>query len=139
MIYDSIEREFMRIYENRGNAMTELSRCPECHSEYTYEDRNLIVCSMCGHEWTLDVVKESIEEESTEEVIKDSNGNILDEGDDIVVIKDLKVSGSSSIVKRGAKAKNIQLIYNASDGHDINCKVEGFGAIKLKSEFVKKA
>lgn len=121
--------------------MAELPKCPECQSEYTYEDRNLMVCSMCAYEWTINPIEESVEEaeESAEEVIKDSNGNILNEGDDIVVIKDLKVTGSSSVIKRGAKAKNIQLIYNASDGHDINCKVEGVGAMKLKSEFVKKA
>lgn len=122
--------------------MPELAKCAKCNSEYTYEDRNLIVCSMCSHEWTLDSVEESTEESigvPAEEVIKDSNGNVLSDGDDLVVIKDLKVSGSSGAVKRGAKAKNIQLIYNASDGHDINCKVDGFGAMKLKSEFVKKA
>lgn len=97
---------------------------------------------MCAHEWTLDAGEESTEEVAevaAEEVIKDANGNVLNDGDDIVVIKDLKVSGSSSVVKRGAKARSIQLIYNATDGHDINCKVDGLGAMKLKSEFVKKA
>lgn len=122
--------------------MAELPKCPECGSEYTYEDRNLVVCSMCAHEWTVNVGEASSEEsvEATkEEVIKDANGNVLNDGDDIVVIKDLKVTGKSAVVKRGAKAKDIQLIYNATDGHDINCKVDGMGAMKLKSEFVKKA
>lgn len=122
--------------------MAELPKCPECGSEYTYEDRNLIVCSMCAHEWAVDAPEETTEElveETVEEVIKDANGNILNDGDDIVVIKDLKVTGKSAVVKRGAKAKDIQLIYNANDGHDINCKVDGIGAMKLKSEFVKKA
>lgn len=122
--------------------MAELPKCPECGSEYTYEDRNLIVCSMCAYEWTLDTAGDSSEESLeviAEEIIKDANGNVLNDGDDIVVIKDLKVSGRSAVVKRGAKAKDIQLIYNASDGHDINCKVDGLGAMKLKSEFVKKA
>lgn len=122
--------------------MVELPKCPECGSEYTYEDRNLVVCSMCAHEWTVDAGEASSEEsvEATkEEVIKDANGNVLNDGDDIVVIKDLKVTGKSAVVKRGAKAKDIQLIYNATDGHDINCKVDGMGAMKLKSEFVKKA
>lgn len=122
--------------------MAELPKCPECHSAYTYEDRNLIVCSMCAREWTLNTGAESAEElveVATEEIIKDAHGNVLNDGDDIVVIKDLKVSGRSAVVKRGAKAKDIQLIHNATDGHDINCKVDGLGAMKLKSEFVKKA
>lgn len=132
----------MKEEKNGGIVMAELPKCPECGSEYTYEDRNLIVCSMCAHEWTLDTSEDSSEdsvEVVTEEIIKDAHGNILNDGDDIVVIKDLKVSGRSAVVKRGAKAKDIQLIYNASDGHDINCKVDGLGAMKLKSEFVKKA
>lgn len=122
--------------------MTELPNCPECGSEYTYEDRNFIVCSICAHEWTLNSsenASEDSKETVTEAIVRDANGNILNDGDDIVVIKDLKVSGRSAVVKRGAKAKEIQLIHNAPDGHDINCKIDGLGAMKLKSEFVKKA
>ncbi len=113
-----------------GIIMSKLPNCPECHSEYTYEDGNLIVCPECAHEWTL-------EEGSSEEekVIKDANGNVLNDGDTVTVIKDLKVKGSSSTLKQGTKVKNIRLV----DGdHDIDCKIDGFGAMKLKSEFVKK-
>jgi len=110
--------------------MSKLPNCPKCHSEYTYEDGSLIVCPECAHEWTLDEV--SSEEEK---VIKDANGNILNDGDTVTVIKDLKVKGSSSTLKQGTKVKNIRLV----DGdHDIDCKIDGFGAMKLKSEFVKK-
>ena len=114
--------------------MTSLPSCQSCSSEYTYEDRGLIICSQCAHEWSLE-----IQEDSSHEAIKDSNGNILNDGDSIIVIKDLKVKGSSSSVKKGTKVKSIRLIQNASDGHDIDCKIDGFGAMKLKSEFVKKA
>lgn len=110
--------------------MSNLPKCPECGSEYTYEDRNLFICPECAHEWTM-------ESENTEDikVVKDSNGNILNDGDTITIIKDLKVKGSSSTLKQGTKVKNIRLI----DGdHDIDCKIDGFGAMKLKSEFVKK-
>ncbi len=110
--------------------MSNLPKCPECGSEYTYEDRNLFICPECSHEWTTDL-------ENTEDikVVKDSNGNILNDGDTITIIKDLKVKGSSSTLKQGTKVKNIRLI----DGdHDIDCKIDGFGAMKLKSEFVKK-
>jgi protein PhnA len=111
-------------------SMSNLPKCPECGSEYTYEDRNLFICPECSHEWTTDL-------ENTEDikVVKDSNGNILNDGDTITIIKDLKVKGSSSTLKQGTKVKNIRLI----DGdHDIDCKIDGFGAMKLKSEFVKK-
>lgn len=114
--------------------MSTLPNCPSCNSEYTYEDRELIVCSLCAHEWSLDA-----QGEADDEVIKDANGNILNDGDAVVVIKDLKVKGSSSSVKQGTKVKSIRLIHDASDGHDIDCKIDGFGAMKLKSEFVKKA
>ncbi|MDN6195165.1 MAG: alkylphosphonate utilization protein [Atopostipes suicloacalis] len=120
--------------------MSELANCPECGSEYTYEDRNLIVCSMCGYEWSEEVEKEAElkSEKGTAEVIRDVHGNILEDGDELTVIKDLKVKGSSNTLKRGTTVKNIQLIYDAADGHDINCKIKGFGQMKLKSEFVKK-
>ena len=110
--------------------MSNLPKCPECGSEYTYEDRNLFICPECAHEWTTDLDKtEDIK------VVKDSNGNILNDGDTITIIKDLKVKGSSSTLKQGTKVKNIRLI---DEDHDIDCKIDGFGAMKLKSEFVKK-
>lgn len=112
--------------------MSNLPNCVKCASEYTYEDRNMYVCPECGHEWTQDV------SEADEECkgVKDSNGNPLIDGDTVTVIKDLKVKGTSSVVKVGTKVRNIRLV----DGdHDIDCKIPGIGAIKLKSEFVKKA
>jgi protein PhnA len=112
--------------------MSNLSNCPKCNSEYTYEDGNLFVCPECAYEWT----KESKTDNSKDEkIIKDSNGNVLNDGDTITIIKDLKVRGTSSVIKIGTKVKNIRLV----DGdHDIDCKIDGFGAMKLKSEFVKK-
>ena len=112
--------------------MSDLPNCPRCKSEYTYEDREMYVCPECAHEWPQVIVAETDEEQPT---IKDSNGNILNDGDTVSVIKDLKVKGSSSVVKVGTKVKNIRLV----DGdHDIDCKIDGIGAMKLKSEFVKK-
>ncbi|MFC0557477.1 zinc ribbon domain-containing protein YjdM [Halalkalibacter alkalisediminis] len=113
--------------------MANLPNCPKCNSEYTYEDGNLLVCPECGHEWTLESETETIEENKT---IKDANGNILNDGDTVTVIKDLKVKGSSLVVKIGTKVRNIRLV---EGDHDIDCKIDGFGAMKLKSEFVKKA
>lgn len=111
--------------------MDNLPNCPKCNSEYTYEDGNLFICPECAHEWT----SESQEAEAEEAVVRDANGNVLNDGDTITVIKDLKVKGSSTVVKQGTKVKNIKLV----DGdHDIDCKIDGFGAIQLKSEFVKK-
>ncbi len=111
--------------------MSDLPNCPKCNSEYTYEDGNLYICPECAHEWS-----QLAEEDSKEPEIKDSVGNVLSDGDTVTVIKDLKVKGSSSVVKVGTKVKNIRLV----DGdHDIDCKVDGIGAMKLKSEFVKKA
>ncbi|KAF6634472.1 alkylphosphonate utilization protein [Paenibacillus sp. EKM208P] len=112
--------------------MSSLPNCPECNSEYTYEDRSLFICPECAHEWSTD--SEAVSSEDVK-VVKDANGNILQDGDSVTVIKDLKVKGSSSILKIGTKVKNIRLV----DGdHDIDCKIDGFGAMKLKSEFVKK-
>ncbi|HHW36452.1 MAG TPA: alkylphosphonate utilization protein [Bacillales bacterium] len=109
-----------------------LPNCPECNSEYTYEDGSLIICPECAHEWSLDAEADQSEDEK---VIKDANGNVLQDGDTVTVIKDLKVKGSSLVVKIGTKVKNIRLV----DGdHDIDCKIDGIGAMKLKSEFVKK-
>lgn len=110
--------------------MNSLPKCPKCASEFTYTDGELFVCPECAHEWT-DTAKEA---EST--VIKDAFGNVLQDGDAITVIKDLKVKGSSSVVKVGTKVKNIRLV---EGDHNIDCKIEGIGAMKLKSEFVKKA
>lgn len=109
--------------------MQNLPNCPKCNSEYTYEDGNLLVCPECAHEWTPGSEKEE------EVVIRDANGNELKDGDTITVIKDLKVKGSSSVVKRGTRVKNIRLV---EGDHDIDCKIDGFGAMSLKSEFVKK-
>jgi protein PhnA len=113
--------------------MTQLPPCPQCSSEYTYEDGDNYVCPECAHEWSKTA---SVEVGDSAKVIRDANGNVLQDGDTITVIKDLKVKGSSSVVKVGTKVKNIRLV----DGdHDIDCKIDGFGAMKLKSEFVKKA
>jgi protein PhnA len=119
-----------RIDEWRKTSMATLPNCPKCNSEYTYEDGSLLICPECGHEWSLETV---FEEE--ERVIKDANGNVLSDGDSVTVIKDLKVKGSSSTLKQGTKVKNIRLV----DGdHNIDCKIDGFGAMSLKSEYVKK-
>ncbi|WP_040205827.1 zinc ribbon domain-containing protein YjdM [Neobacillus jeddahensis] len=112
--------------------MSNLPNCPKCQSEYTYEDGSLLVCPECAHEWTLESGAPEAEEQRT---YKDANGKILTDGDTVTIIKDLKVKGSSSVLKVGTKVKNIRLV----DGdHDIDCKIDGFGAMKLKSEFVKK-
>lgn len=112
--------------------MSELPNCPECGSEYTYEDREMFVCPECAYEWSADA--SSVD--SDDKVIRDANGNVLTDGDSVTVVKDLKVKGSSLVVKVGTKVRNIRLV----DGdHDIDCKIDGIGAMKLKSEFVKKA
>ncbi|AMM95607.1 zinc ribbon domain-containing protein YjdM [Peribacillus simplex] len=111
--------------------MSDFPNCPACNSEYTYEDGSLFVCPECANEWTI----ESETENSDQKIIKDANGNALNDGDTVTVIKDLKVKGSSSVLKMGTKVKSIRLV----DGdHDIDCKIDGFGAMKLKSQFVKK-
>ncbi|MEV5029972.1 zinc ribbon domain-containing protein YjdM [Paenibacillus sp. LPE1-1-1.1] len=113
--------------------MTDLPNCPKCNSEYTYEDGNMLVCPECSHEWSLESDAPAGE---ADKIVKDANGNVLNDGDTVTVIKDLKVKGSSSVLKIGTKVRNIRLV----DGdHDIDCKIDGFGAMKLKSEFVKKA
>lgn len=109
-----------------------LPKCPKCGSEYTYEDGNMLICPECFHEWTL----EESSSKDEENVVRDANGNVLKDGDSVTIIKDLKVKGASNDLKRGTKVKNIRLI---DDGiHNIDCKIDGFGAMKLKSEFVKK-
>ena len=107
-----------------------LPKCPMCQSEYTYEDRGLLICPECGHEWSTE---DSVQEEGL--VVLDANGNQLQDGDTVTVIKDLKVKGASGAIKQGTKVKNIRLV---EGDHNIDCKVDGFGAMKLKSEFVKK-
>jgi len=112
--------------------MSTLPPCPQCGSEYTYENGDLLVCPECAHEWPAVAAAEAGEDAR---VIKDANGTVLQDGDTITVIKDLKVKGTSLVVKVGTKVKNIRLV----DGdHDIDCKIEGIGAMKLKSEFVRK-
>lgn len=112
--------------------MSSLPKCPKCGSEYTYEDGEMYVCPECAHEWP------KVAAENTEErhVVRDAVGNELHDGDTVTVIKDLKVKGSSTVVKVGTKVKNIRLV---EGDHDIDCKIDGIGAMGLKSEFVKKA
>ena len=113
--------------------MNKLPNCPVCGSEFTYEDNTMYVCPECAHEWSQNG---AAEDGSDARIIKDANGNVLQDGDTVTVIKDLKVKGSSSVVKVGTRVKIIRLV----DGdHDIDCKIDGIGAMKLKSEFVKKA
>lgn len=117
--------------ERGSECMFQLPNCPKCQSEYTYENGTLLVCPECGHEWTAEDAAQAEEEK----VVRDANGNVLQDGDSVTVIKDLKVKGSSSALKQGTKVKNIRLV----DGdHNIDCKIDGFGAMQLKSEFVKK-
>jgi len=115
--------------------MDEQSQCPKCASENIYHDGTLWVCPDCAHEWTGGEAAES----EAAGVIKDANGNVLADGDSVTVIKDLKVKGSSLVVKGGTKVKNIRLVPDSANGHDISCKIDGIGAMDLKSEFVKKA
>ncbi|MCO6188328.1 zinc ribbon domain-containing protein YjdM [Rhizobium sp. L1K21] len=110
--------------------MSELPPCPKCNSTYTYEDGGLLMCPECGNEWSADAASGS-----DEPVYKDANGAVLVDGDTVTVIKDLKLKGSSQVLKVGTKVKNIRLV---EGDHNIDCKIDGFGAMKLKSEFVKK-
>lgn len=112
--------------------MTTLPPCPACGSEYSYEEGANLICPECGHEWS----NQDTAEQGTDKVVCDANGNTLVDGDTVTVIKDLKVKGSSSVVKVGTKVRNIRLV---EGDHDIDCKIDGIGAMKLKSEFVKKA
>lgn len=113
--------------------MSSFPQCPKCSSEFTYEDGSMYVCPECGHEWAKDATADSGDQQR---VITDAHGNVLQDGDSVTVIKDLKIKGSSLVVKVGTKVKNIRLV----DGdHDIDCKIDGIGAMQLKSEFVKKA
>lgn len=112
-----------------------LPKCPKCDSEYTYEDGSLYVCPMCANEWT----QEETDAQEEASIVRDAVGNVLQDGDAVTVIKDLKVKGSSSSIKVGTKVRSIRLLDDPVDGHDIDCKVEGFGQMKLKSSVVKKA
>jgi len=115
------------------------SNCPNCNSEHVYQDGALWVCPECAQEWPVQSAQEGSEAESSQDQgVRDANGNSLSDGDTVSVIKDLKVKGSSLVVKGGTKVKNIRLV-DATDGHNISCKIEGIGPMNLKSEFVKKA
>jgi protein PhnA len=113
--------------------MSSLPPCPQCHSEFTYEDgAGLYVCPDCAHEWPMQAAAAA---EEGAKVYRDAVGNVLQDGDTVTVIKDLKLKGSGGVVKVGTKVKNIRLV---DSDHDIDCKIDGFGAMSLKSEFVKK-
>jgi len=112
-----------------------LPKCPKCSSEFTYADGALLICPECAHEWPL-VAAGGADDEDGPKVWKDANGNVLADGDSVTLIKDLKIKASSAVVKVGTKVRNIRLI---EGDHDIDCKIEGFGPMQLKSEFVKKA
>lgn len=112
--------------------MNTLPPCPKCNSQYTYNDGLLFICPECAHEWT-NATGEKIPEDTL--MIKDANGNTLQDGDTVTVIKDLKVKGSSLVIKVGTKVKNIRLV---EGDHNIDCKIDGVGSMKLKSQFVKK-
>lgn len=114
------------------------NKCPKCNCENTYEDGNMWVCPECFHEWNPTSIAQTVKEEVVDTAIRDSNGNILADGDSVTVIKELRIKGSSAAVKVGTKVKNIRLV-DGGDGHDIACKIDGIGAINLKSEFVRKA
>ena len=109
--------------------------CPKCASAYVYADAGLFVCPECAHEWPQQTPEGQAADDEAR-VWKDANGQLLQDGDSVTVIKDLKLKGSSLVVKVGTKVKNIRLI---EGDHDIDCKIDGFGAMQLKSEFVKKA
>ena len=113
--------------------MENLSPCPKCNSEYTYEMDNQMVCPDCGYEWNPSEIEVEIE---TGLVVKDSNGNILADGDSVVIVKDLPVKGAPKPIKAGTKVKSIRLV---EGDHNIDCKIDGFGSMALKSEFVRKA
>lgn len=114
--------------------MDQLPNCPQCNSEYTYEDGSLYICPECAHEWS----KDEAAAQDAEFTVKDANGTTLRSGDDVTVIKDLKVKGSSSVVKVGTKIKNIRLV-ESTDDHNIDCKISGIGAIKITPKYVKKS
>jgi len=114
-------------------------RCPKCQSEYPYLDGFLWICPECAHEWSAEAASDSADEAATDSAIRDANGNELHDGDTVTVIKTLKVKGASGPIKAGTKIKNIRLNPEGVDGHNIDCKIDGFGAMAIKSELVKKA
>lgn len=114
--------------------MSTLPACPSCKSTYTYEDGDKLVCPECAHEWTVAAAEASSTEEAR--VVRDANGNVLQDGDSVILIKELKVKGASTPLKVGTKVKKIRLV---EGDHDIDCKIDGYGAMQLKSQFVKKA
>ncbi len=117
--------------------MSLVEKCPQCQSENIYQDRDLWICPECGFEWSTEqVVTQAVV--ASEDGVKDCNGNLLSNGDSVIVVKDLKINGSSRVVKGGTKVRNIRLI-DAGDGHNLSCKIEGLGSLNLKSEFVRKA
>ena len=111
--------------------MSQLPPCPKCQSQYVYQDNNSFICPECAHEWSSD----SDANKTDKKTVRDANGTTLQDGDTVTVIKDLKVKGTSSVVKIGTKVKNIRLV---DSDHDIDCKIPGIGQMGLKSEFVKK-
>lgn len=118
--------------------MSSVNKCPICNSENTYLDMNLMICPDCAHEWDPSGTVRSAEADAQPAAVRDSNGNALSDGDSVIVIKDLKVKGSASGLKSGTKVKNIRIV-DGDDGHNISCKIDGIGAMYLKSEFVRKA
>jgi protein PhnA len=116
--------------------MNELPNCPKCGSTYTYQDGELYICPECSHEWSAQAPAAAEEAAEAGLVVKDASGNLLQDGDAVTVIKDLKVKGSSAVVKVGTKVRNIRL---AEGDHNIDCRIDGIGDMKLKSEFVRKA
>lgn len=119
----------------KGWTMSTVPECPECRSRFAYEDRGLYVCPECGHEWAA-AEAEAVPTEDAAPVVRDAHGNGLDAGDNVTLIKDLKVKGSSSVIKVGTKVKILRLV---EGDHDIDCRIDGFGGMMLKSEFVKKS
>jgi protein PhnA len=122
---------FPALYRLSEDIRMQLPNCPKCNSEYVYEDNGMFICPECAHEWN----DNEASQDSDALIVKDANGNLLVDGDSVTVIKDLKVKGSSSMLKIGTKVKNIRLV---EGDHNIDCKIDGFGPMKLKSEFVKK-
>ena len=121
--------------------MSNLPKCPKCEADYTYLDGALFVCPSCAHEWTAAAPESAPADEAPDDTtVRDANGNVLQSGDTVTVIKDLKVKGSSLVIKGGTKVKNIRLVEGGgAAGHNIDCKIDGIGSMALKSEFVKKA
>lgn len=114
--------------------MDALPNCPKCDSDCAYEDGAMLICPMCAHEWPKNQVAD-VDAPACDDSVRDANGNVLQDGDDVVVIKDLKVKGSSSVVKVGTKVKNIRVV---GGDHDIDCRIPGIGQMGLKSMFVRK-